>query len=116
MTACGGSRFSVMSYERQTDGLYIGEVELLAHEPIEPLPEKYISMANLLEAVIDDLGLLYTDLEKRYDDATWVGYRFAEVLPISLDDKQFCLELSGSERRLKFLQPLLRSMSKETSQ
>ena len=116
VTACGGSRFSVMSYERQTDGLYIGEVELLAHEPIEPLPEKYISMANLLEAVIDDLGLLYTDLEKRYDDATWVGYRFAEVLPISLDDKQFCLELSGSERRLKFLQPLLRSISKETSQ
>ncbi len=116
VTACGGSRFSVMSYERQSDGLYIGEVELLAHEPVESLPEKYVSMAHLLEAVVDDLGLLYTDLEKHYDDATWVGYRFAEVLPISLDEKQFCLELSGSERRLEFLQPLLRSIRMETSQ
>jgi Lon protease-like protein len=116
VTACGSSRFSVMSHERQADGLYVGEVELLANEPVEPFPEKYVSMANLLEAVIDDLGLLYTDLEKRYDDATWVGYRFAEVLPISLDEKQFCLELSGSGRRLEFLQPLPRSIRKETSQ
>ena len=73
-------------------------------------------MSVLLENIIEDLGLLYAELEKHYDDATWVGYRFAEVLPISLDEKQFCLEQTEAVGRLEFLQPLLRAVRQETSQ
>ncbi len=116
ITAHGGSRFAVREHRCESNGLYVGEVDLLPAEPSQPVPETYQSMASLLEAIIDDLGLLYSELDKRFDDATWVGYRFAEVLPISMDERQYCLEISDPVRRLEFLQPLLRAVRQETSQ
>ena len=80
------------------------------------MPAEYAAMAKLLEVIISDLGILYNEFDVRYDDASWVGYRFAEILPISLDEKQYCLEMSEPLRRLEFLQPLLRSLRQETSQ
>jgi Lon protease-like protein len=41
------------------------------------------------------------------EDATWVGYRLAEILPIELSDKQYCLELDDPVQRLDALAPLV---------
>ena len=116
VTARGGSRLIVRSYHREPDGLYIGDINLLPAETGVALPAEYAAMAKLLEVIISDLGILYNEFDVRYDDASWVGYRFAEILPISLDEKQYCLEMSEPLRRLEFLQPLLRSLRQETSQ
>jgi Lon protease-like protein len=116
ITAYGGSRFVVRSYERQSNGLYVGDIELLPAENAVALPAEYAAMAHLLEAIVSDLGLLYNESDCRFNDATWVGCRFAEVLPISLDERQYCLEISDAVGRLEFLQPLLRSIRQETSQ
>lgn len=116
VTAHGNDRFELLNVSQQPDGLYIGEIEILEKEASQPLPEEFRGMAGLLNKIIDDLGLLYTDFEKHYGDATWVGYRFAEILPISLDEKQYCLEQSDPVARLTFLQPLLRTVRQETSQ
>jgi uncharacterized protein len=40
------------------------------------------------------------------DDAVWVGYRLAEILPIAAAEKQFCLELNDPIQRLDVLGPL----------
>jgi Lon protease-like protein len=116
ITARGGSRFVVRSHQCQSDGLYVGEIELLPAEDAVALPAEFAPMAHLLEAIISDLGLLYNENDCRFDDASWVGYRFAEVLPISLDERQYCLEISDAVGRLEFLQPLLRSIRQDTSQ
>ena len=116
MTAVGDSRFKLEKSSRQSDGLYIGEIERLAAEPPSALPDEFRPMASLLEVVINDLGKLYEDVEKDYDDATWVGCRFAEILPISQDQKQHCLELSDPLERLTFVQPLLRSIRPDRPQ
>lgn len=73
-------------------------------------------MASLLEVVINDLGKLYENIEKHYADATWVGRRFAEILPISQAQKQHCLELNDPMERLAFVRPLLRAIRSETRQ
>lgn len=116
VTALGVTRFRLDRVERRADGLYLGEIEPLEPEPRLPLPEKYRSMASLLEAVIDDLGKLYQDIDKEYDDATWVGCRFAEILPISNDQKRYCLELNDPIERLEYVQPLLRSIRADRAQ
>jgi Lon protease-like protein len=116
VTAVGVRRFKLDSVRRQDDGLYIGNIEYIASESRVRMPPQYKPMASLLEAVIGDLGKLYEDLDKYYDDATWVGYRAAEILPISKEEKQQCLELNDPIERLNFLQPLLKSMRAETPQ
>jgi len=116
ITALGGQRFRLLSERQQDDGLHIGSVEMLEAEKPLPLPEEYRSMGALLQAVIEDLGLLYQTLEKHYDDAVWLGCRFAEVLPLSLEEKQFCLELNDPLERLAFVRPRLRELREEQTQ
>lgn len=116
ITAVGTSRFSIDEVDRQGDGLYIAQVTDLDPEPSIPLPAEYQAMASLLEAIIDDLGKLYEPVEKRYDDAGWVGLRFAEILPMELEQKQACLEMEDPIERLASMRPLLRSIRAERPQ
>ena len=116
LTAIGTQKFRLVDVKQQSDGLYLGEIDTLDPEPSIPLPEAYWRMADLLRAIVDDLGRLYQPLEKHYDDSTWVGNRFAEVLPVPMEHKQHCLEIDDPLERLRFVQPLLRSMRQETPQ
>lgn len=110
VTAIGEQRFRLLSAERQPDGLNVGDVELLPEEPSQPLPEEYNGMATILAGVLDDLGRLYESLDRRYDDLSWVTYRFVEILPIDLDQKQRCLEQSDPMQRLQLVRELLESV------
>ena len=116
ISAVGVDRFCLRSVERQSDGLYVGKIDPLEAEPYQLLPDEYRSMSALLEVIIDDLGKLYENLETHYDDATWVGRRFAEILPIAPEQKQHCLEIEDAVGRLEFLRPLLRSIRQDLPQ
>jgi len=116
ITAFGGERFRLLGMQRQSDGLNIGEIELLESEAETPLPARYALMAELLRAVIDDLGKLYESVDKRYDDASWLGFRFAEILPMNNAQKQICLEMTDPIARLEYLQPLLRQIRDQQTQ
>lgn len=116
ITAVGTNKFSIDEVDRQDDGLYVAKVTDLAPEPSIPLPSEYEAMASLLEAIIDDLGKLYEPVEKRYEDAGWVGLRFAEILPMELEQKQACLEMEDPIERLASMRPLLRSIRAERPQ
>ena len=107
ITATGETRFSLVSSSKLDDGLAIGEVELLPDESACALPENYAPLAKILSGVLDDLGQLYEPLEKHYDDACWVGYRFSEILPITPEQKQSCLEIDNPITRLEMLKEVI---------
>ena len=108
VTARGEQRFRVLSSHRERDGLNVGEVEILPAESEVPLPDEYRPMATILSGVLDDLGRLYEDLDRRLDDAGWVTNRFVEILPIDLAEKQLCLEQSDPVERLRLVQEVLK--------
>jgi hypothetical protein len=113
VTAIGGRRFQLVANEQQTDGLNIGEVELLPEEPSSPLPAEFESLAHILAGVLDDLGLLYESLPRNFDDASWVSYRFIEILPISAEQKQRCLETLDPLDRLRLVSEVLNSVRED---
>ena len=109
----GERRFRVLRAWRQEDGLNLGEVEwidppLSSASPALTVPEEYRHLADLLRRVLPELGEIYEGIESRFEDADWVGSRLVEILPISLADKQVCLELLDPLRRLSLLSPLIR--------
>lgn len=116
VTAVGTQRFVLQSVDKQADGLYIGTVEELAAEPEVQLPAEYEPMATLLKAVIEDLGKLYDPLPKHYADSAWVAARFAEILPMEVEQKQTCLEIDDPIERLEYVRPLLRAIRQERPQ
>ena len=77
----------------------VGTVEWL------PRPEargagEHAHLAALLRKVLPELGEVYQQVPKHFDDAAWVGSRPVEIPPISLGDKQACLEMQDPLQRL----------------
>jgi hypothetical protein len=110
ITAMGGERFRLVSSRRMPDGLNMGEIEILPEQEQQSLPDEFKPLAQILAGVLDDLGRLYEALDRRYDDAGWVGYRFAEILPISPEEKQSCLETDDPVERLQLVRKVLHSV------
>lgn len=110
VTAIGEQRFRLLSSRRQNDGLNVGNVEYIDEEPELAVPHEYGALKKILDSVLDDLGRLYESLERRPDDAVWLSYRFVEILPIDLEQKQRCLESSDTLARLRLVDELVHSV------
>lgn len=107
ITCHGERKFRLLRRWCARDGLNVGEVEWIAPAEAVPVPAQFRYLADLLRTVLPQLGDLYETVPRHFDDASWVGARVAEILPISLPDKQACLELDGIAR-LARLAPLIR--------
>jgi Lon protease-like protein len=114
ISAQGEQRFHVQDTRVERDQLLRGTVQPLAPEPPAPLPAERHYMVDVLGELLGQAGDVYGNLPKRADDASWVGYRLAEVLPLPLVRRQYFLELEDPLMRLSQLDQILRAMS-ETS-
>ena len=92
ITAIGTDRFRLYSSARQDDGLNVGEVEKIPAPSPVSLPDVHRELPKVLLTILDDLGRLYENVERLPHDAAWVAWRFVEILPIDLTQKQRLLE------------------------
>jgi hypothetical protein len=107
VTARGGARFHVRSHAMQADGLIVAEATPVADEPFIASGDAHRPLAQLLELLIDRIGSEHFPDERSFDDASWVGFRLAELLPLPLSVKQSMLEMNDAEVRLVVLQRFL---------
>jgi len=107
--ARGGQRFRILESRAGPQGLISADVELIPAEAKAAVPEEFAPCARLLEMVVADQGKPIFAEPHSFDDASWVGYRLAEILPVPLVAKQKLLELSDSLGRLSILQRFLES-------
>jgi Lon protease-like protein len=98
----------VDSHRFDASGLAVGRLTALAPEPSQPLAPKYEPLARLLELIATRVGPANFPAQHAYDDASWVGYRLAELLPLPLHIKQSMLEINDPGVRLDVLQKFLR--------
>ena len=108
----GTERFRIVSHAVQADGLMIADVEPLERETYAPLPEEAGACAALIDRIVtqweaseqssDPNAVNRPPIAKpyRFDDATWVGNRLSEVLPISLSAKQKLMALTDGPTRI----------------
>ena len=114
ITTLGTNKFELLSMTKQEDGLNIGEIRILEKEEDFKAPSNFDNMINLLEAILEDVDL-YHERDKFFESASWVSFRFAEILPLKIEDKQKCLEFDDPILRLNFLEPLIK-LIREKSQ
>jgi len=106
--AAGGTRFEVRSHAVREDGLVMGEIAPLAAEPRVALGAGFEPLAQLLELLAARAGPHQFPDERSFEDASWVGYRLTELLPLPLSIKQHILEINDAEIRLSVLQGFLK--------
>lgn len=109
--ARGEGRFRLHARRTQADGLNLGEVEPLPEEPAAAMPETRRELAEILRQIIQQVEGAYAELEPRYEDAGWVSNRLAELLPISLTQRQYLLELADPLKRVEILTTLVQSLA-----
>jgi len=108
VSATGTFRFLTDATWRQDDGLLRARVHMLAEPPPCPLPEAYSLLADVLGRFMEKVGHQYPGWsEECLQDAVWVGYRLAELLPLAGIEKQHLLELSDPIERLQSLVDVL---------
>jgi len=105
--ALGGTRFEVRSHATQADGLIVADVSSLAVEPRVALDARFRPLAQLLELLAARVDPRQFPVDRLFDDASWVGYRLAELLPLPASIKQSMLEINDAEVRLSVLQTFL---------
>ena len=104
ISCIGRERVRVLEAWREADGLNRGRVIAIDADPVLPVPSAQAWLGEVVRRVLPDAGEVYRHVEMR-GDAAWVGNRLAEMLPLSLADKQALLELTDPLERLSALEP-----------
>ncbi|MBL8270707.1 LON peptidase substrate-binding domain-containing protein [Steroidobacter sp.] len=107
ITARGEKKFSIVEVKTQSDGLNLADVTFLPEEPVIEIPEDLGILAELLKQALAQLGTAYGDEPPHYENASWVGMRLAEILPLPMPERQQCLEMDNAVERLRLLRERL---------
>lgn len=98
----GEQRFHVDHASARPDGLLIGKLTLWPDEPRISLPPEFFLLSRLAQGLVENLIEGAPEPTKdQLDDASWVSFRLAELLPFELGEKQQLLELTDPRERLQ---------------
>jgi Lon protease-like protein len=102
ITCRGGATLRVLSHTVRPDQLAVGRIEFLPEEPQFALPDDYTVLSRLLRRLLEreEFREYAQQLDFDMGNATWVGCRLAELLPMPLAAKQQLLELRDATQRL----------------
>jgi len=109
----GTQRFKLLSSQQEANGLWIGEIALLENDPVTPIPQEHQKAAKLLDEIIsviqsqDLLGDAPFKKPFKVDDCGWVSNRLAELLPISLIQKNHLLAQTNPRIRLDLISEII---------
>ena len=104
----GTERFRLLSAEVNRQGLIVGETEPLMPEAAVTDTQGLAECAEFLRKVIPAIGAERFGTPLRFEDASWVGFRLAEILPLRNDVRQRLLEVTDAALRLGVLHRFLR--------
>jgi len=113
--ALGETRFRLGATATRENGLLTGSILRFEDQPARALPGEYEPLKKITGKLIERAGLLYDGLPTNYDDATWLSFRLAELLPLPLAHKQRLLELEDPIDRLREVTAVLGLLGKSGS-
>ena len=117
ISTMGTERFRIMELRSESSGLLRATTDELELEAPTSVPQRFIACVELLQRIIQQLnkeidkidpqGKLPIATPYQLDNATWVGNRLCEILPISLAAKQKLMELTDAPTRLSIVHQYL---------
>ena len=99
----GEQRFKTVSHSVQKDQLCIGRVRLIDEPDLKRVPKPLHRLTEMLRAFLEEYEHQYRTTEDLLNDASWVGYRLSELLPINNLLRQRLLEYNDPVERLHVL-------------
>ncbi len=108
IVAEGGLRFRAARSRVRADGLLRSDVEVWPAEAEREVPVEFALLQTILARLIETMAPPWRDAPRSaYEDASWLGFRLAELLPLDVTEQQHMLELSDPLLRLAELRDIL---------
>ncbi|APV52297.1 hypothetical protein BWI17_04905 [Betaproteobacteria bacterium GR16-43] len=104
----GIERFRILETEVTKQGLIVGTIERQGGEDEMSDTPGLAECADFLQKAIIGIGEARFAAPFQFEDASWVSFRLAEILPLRNDVKQKLLELRDASVRLAILHRFLR--------
>lgn len=97
----GARRFHVRRTRVRDNGLVLAEVDWRPDDSDDPLRPEHGLLAILLQGLLDQVGGKHAHPSPALlDDAAWVGWRLAELLPLTDAQRQSLLQADDPHARL----------------
>ena len=104
----GARRFHAGEVRVRDNGLQVATVEWCEPDPVDPVRPEHGLLATLLQTVLEQVGGEHSRVvDERIDDAAWVGWRLAEMLPLEDTQRQQLLQIDDPHERMDRLLSLL---------
>jgi Lon protease-like protein len=108
IVAEGGARFRVTRTRIRADGLLRGDTRLWPGELEVEVPVEFALLQSILERLIETMAPHLRHVPRgNYEDASWLGFRLAELLPLDAGEQQRMLELTDPLQRLAELRDIV---------
>ncbi|MEG3192400.1 LON peptidase substrate-binding domain-containing protein [Lysobacter sp. D1-1-M9] len=104
----GHRRFLIRRVRVRDNGLQVAEVAWCDDGPAQLIRPEHALLATLLQQILEQVGGEYANVPaRRFDDAVWVGWRLAELLPMTDEQRQALLQHDDPHERLQQVLSLL---------
>jgi uncharacterized protein len=110
----GGQRFSIVSSQQETGGLWVAQVQTIEADLVIPVPAELLEAVTALRHVITTLAsqageASFMPIAKPYlfDDCGWVANRWCELIPMQSAQRHRLLTLDNPLIRLELIHDLL---------
>jgi len=110
LNCAGEAVFQLIDSRVEDSGLIRGEVEWLVDSDDSVDMREFTVCRNALQRVIEHAGTRFDTGPTAFEDAAWVSYRLAEIIPVALPVKQDLLEQRSTARRISAIAELLQSV------
>ena len=110
----GQRRFRIRRTRVRDNGLIVADIDWLPPTEFSPLAIEHELLATLLQRLIERIGGTHAKAApKNYRDADWVSWRLAELLPLTLSQRQSLLQEEDAQRRMQRLLELVATLLPE---
>lgn len=100
----GGRRFRVLATRVRDNGLVVGDVQWCEADSDDELQPEHALLGVLLERILEQAGGEFAGAgPAQLDQASWVGWRLAELLPLQEQQRLALLQEDDPQQRLELM-------------
>ena len=104
----GCRRFHVQRTRVRDNGLIVADVDWRDPDPDDELHPEHAVLGTLLQRLLEQVGGEHAHADNAcFDDAAWIGWRLAELLPLADRQRQSLLQVDDPHARLDSLLALM---------
>tara|TARA_B100001094_G_scaffold237204_1_gene232402 strand:- start:77 stop:682 length:606 start_codon:yes stop_codon:yes gene_type:complete len=112
ITVEGSNKVHVINSKLNSENLLCGEIEHSVDEKEYMIPQKYIILSRFYKKIYPGIKNFISFKTERYSDASWVGFRLTECLPLDSHTKNILIATSNAIERLEKLNEIVNKLFK----